>query len=912
MNKQEAPQPIYLKDYKPPYFLADSIDLDFDLFDEYTRVKATMVLRRNNAHPDGDAGKQPLVLNGEEMQLQSVAINGVLLSNADYQVDAEYLSIANVPEKFTLETLVHIDPKANKRLTGLYQSKGNYCTQCESHGFRRITYFLDRPDVMTRFTTRISADKQRYPILLSNGNLIAGGELEGGRHWVKWQDPSLKPCYLFALVAGDYEFIEEPFTTMSGRHVVLRIYVEKYEQDLTPPLSSAPPPTRGGGSELTRLDQCTHAMDSLKKAMRWDEEVFGREYDLDIYMIVAVSDFNFGAMENKGLNIFNSKYILAKPETATDDDYVDIQGVIAHEYFHNWSGNRVTCRDWFQLSLKEGLTVFRDQCFTADQIGAVVKRIQDVRIIRTAQFAQDSGPMAHPVRPPSYIEMNNFYTVTVYNKGAEVIRMMYTLLGKARFRQAMDLYFSRHDGQAVTTDDFVTAMQDASGIDLTQFRLWYVQAGTPVLDIKSEYSTAKKTYTLHIKQSCSATPGQTEKEPFHIPLNIGLLDCNGKDIPLELDDNRNIKNNGDTVLSIKNREEIFEFINIQEEPVPSLLRNFSAPVKLNYAYTDDQLAFLLENDGDDFNRWDAGQTLLTNLMFDLIDCRQKNQALILKPHISEIFKKVFYDNKENKKAAFIAQAFILPTESYLIERMETADVDAIHDVREFVRTELARQLRPLFLEYYQESVSQQEAYCFDTKLLGKRQLKNLVLNYLMLLNETDIRALCLKQFQQADNMTDVMAALYALNNIDCLERSLALESFYKKWQGEDLVIDKWYAIQAMSSLPNTLATVKQLMQHPSFTIQNPNRARSLIASFCATNHVHFHVESGAGYAFLAEQVLTVDAFNPQLAARLIEPLTRWKKFNTLRQGLMKKQLEYIASTPKLSKDIFEVVSKTLA
>lgn len=889
MNQQKAPQPIYLKDYKPPYFLVDSIDLEFDLFDDYTRVKANMVLRRNPAHPDADAAKQPLILNGEEMQLQSLSLNGKPLSGADYQVDTEYLSIANVSEKFTLETVVHIDPKANKRLTGLYQSKGNYCTQCESHGFRRITYFLDRPDVMTRFTTRISADKQRYPILLSNGNLVASGELEGGRHWVKWQDPSLKPCYLFALVAGDYEFIEESFTTMSGRSVVLRIFVEK-----------------------NKLDQCAHAMDSLKKAMRWDEEVFGREYDLDIYMIVAVSDFNFGAMENKGLNIFNSKYILAKPETATDDDYVDIQAVIAHEYFHNWSGNRVTCRDWFQLSLKEGLTVFRDQCFTADQIPAVVKRIQDVRIIQTSQFAQDSGPMAHPVRPPSYIEMNNFYTVTVYNKGAEVIRMMHTLLGKLRFRQAMDLYFSRHDGQAVTTDDFVTAMQDASGIDLTQFRLWYSQAGTPVLDIQSEYSASKKTYTLHIKQSCPATPEQAEKEPFHIPLNMGLLDSQGQDIPLELADHSTIKNNGDTVLSIKNLEERFEFINIPEEPVPSLLRNFSAPVKLNYAYTDDQLAFLLAHDSDDFNRWDAGQTLLTKVMFELIDAYQRKQALILKPYIFEIFKKIFYDNKEAKKAAFIAQLFILPTESYLIERMEIADVDAIHEVREFVRRELAKQLRSLFLEYYQESTNRQQAYYFDAKLLGKRQLKNLALNYLMLLDETDIRHLCLKQFQEADNMTDVMAALHALNNIDCSERSLALESFYKKWQGEDLVIDKWYAIQAISSLPNTLRAVKQLMQHPSFTLQNPNRARSLIASFCAANPIHFHVESGAGYEFLTEQVLTVDAFNPQLAARLIEPLTRWKKFNILRQGLMKKQLEHIAGMPKLSKDIFEVVSKSLA
>lgn len=887
MNQQKAPQPIYLKDYKSPYFLVDSIDLEFELFDEYTWVKTSMVLRRNLGHPD-DVSKQPLVLNGEEMQLQSVVLDGKLLGDTDYQVDAEHLSIANIPEKFTLETVVHIDPKANKRLTGLYQSKGNYCTQCESHGFRRITYFLDRPDVMTRFTTRISAEKQRYPVLLSNGNLIASGESEGGRHWVKWQDPSLKPCYLFALVAGDYEWIEEPFTTMSGRSVVLRIFVEK-----------------------NKLDQCAHAMDSLKKAMRWDEEVFGREYDLDIYMIVAVSDFNFGAMENKGLNIFNSKYILAKPETATDDDYVDTQAVIAHEYFHNWSGNRVTCRDWFQLSLKEGLTVFRDQCFTADQIPPVIKRIQDVRIIRTAQFAQDSGPMAHPVRPPSYIEMNNFYTVTVYNKGAEVIRMMYTLLGKARFRQAMDLYFSRHDGQAVTTDDFVSAMQDASNIDLTQFRRWYSQAGTPVLDIQSEYNAAKKTYTLGIKQSCPATPGQTEKEPFHIPLNMGLLDSQGHDMPLELADHSNIKNNGDTVLSIKKPEEIFEFIDIPEEPVPSLLRNFSAPVKLNYAYTEEQLAFLLAHDSDDFNRWDAGQTLLTKVIFDLIDAYQKKQALILKPSIPEIFEKIFHDNKEDKKAAFIAQAFILPTESYLIERMDVADVDAIHESREFVRTELAKQLRPLFLEYYQENTRQAQAYYFDTTKLGKRQLKNLVLSYLMLLNEPDLRQLCLKQFQEADNMTDVMAALHALNHIDCSERSFALESFYKKWQGEDLVIDKWYAIQAMSSLPNTLATVKQLMQHPSFTIQNPNRARSLIASFCATNHVHFHVETGEGYEFLTEQVLVVDDFNPQLAARLIEPLTRWKKFNTLRQGLMKKQLERIANAPKLSKDIFEIVNKSL-
>lgn len=886
MNSNTAPQPIYLKDYQPPYFHVDSIDLIFDLYEDFTQVKSTAVMRRYANHPNKNADQTSLVLNGQDMTLQSVALNGIALTPDQYQVDSEQLQIMNVPEKFTLETVVRIHPKENKRLSGLYQSKGNYCTQCESHGFRRITYFLDRPDVMTRFTTYISADKARYPVLLSNGNLIGSGDLPDSRHFVSWQDPSLKPCYLFALVAGDYESIKDVFVTNSGREVVLQIFVEK-----------------------NKSDQCLHAMASLKKAMRWDEEVFGREYELDIYMIVAVSDFNFGAMENKGLNIFNSKYILAKSVTATDNDYVDIEAVIAHEYFHNWSGNRVTCRDWFQLSLKEGLTVFRDQCFTADQIGAVVKRIEDVRIIRSAQFAQDAGPMAHPVRPPSYIEMNNFYTVTVYNKGAEVIRMMHTLLGKTLFRKAMDLYFSSHDGQAVTTDDFVTAMQDASGIDLTQFRLWYSQAGTPVLDVTSHFDAEKHTYTLTVKQSCPPTPDQPTKEAFHIPLVLGLLDSKGNDMVLQLSGED--KSHADTqrVLSIKKPVEVFEFVDILEPPIPSLLRNFSAPVKLQYPYTHHQLAFLLAHDSDGFNRWDAGQTLFTDVIFRLIHCYQNNQPLGLDTVLLDAISDVL--NSKTLDAGFMAQALSLPSESYLIERMAIADVEAIHFIREFIKKELVKQFRDAFLAHYQNNDSKQ-AYRFDTQWIGKRKLKNLSLDYLMLLDEPAIRSLCLKQFEQADNMTDVVGALHALNNTACTERENALAAFYEKWQHEDLVIDKWYALQAMSSLPNTLDTVKALMQHPSFNLHNPNRARSLIAVFCSANPLHFHAADGRGYVFLTQQVLTVDAFNPQLASRLIEPLTRFKKFDASRQALMREQLEKIAGAPKLSKDIFEIVSKTLA
>jgi len=877
---EHNPQSVYLKDYTPPDYLLDAVDLSFDLRDELTTVRSRLTVRRNPA----TTGKRPLVLNGQDLELVSIAIDGEPLPPDGYRVEPESLAVSSVPETCTLEVETRIRPADNTSLEGLYKSGDMYCTQCEAEGFRKITYFLDRPDVMSRYTTTIVADKTRYPVLLSNGNPVASGETDGNRHWVRWEDPFRKPSYLFALVAGDLIKTEDRHVTASGREVTLRVYVEP-----------------------ANADRCEHAMRSLKKAMRWDEAVFGLEYDLDIYMIVAVDSFNMGAMENKGLNVFNSKYVLARPDTATDTDYVNIEGVIGHEYFHNWTGNRVTCRDWFQLSLKEGLTVFRDQEFTSDMTSRPVKRIGDVRHLRTAQFAEDGGPMAHPVRPDSYIEINNFYTLTVYEKGAEVIRMMHTLLGREGFRKGMDLYFERHDGEAVTTDDFVRAMEDANGADLSQFRLWYSQAGTPALEATGDYDAGSGTYALHVRQHTPPTPGQPEKRPLHIPIAVGLLATDGTDLPLQLEGEQ-APGATTRVLSLREAEQTFRFVAVPERPLPSLLRGFSAPVKLRMDFTDDELGLLLARDSDPFNRWDAGQRLATRTLLGLVSDFQQGHELALNPHLADAVRELLA--YRDIDPALAAEALALPSEAYLAEQMDTVDVDAIHAVRVFVRRALAERLKDSFLDTYRGTYDP-GPYSLEPVAMGRRALKNLCLGYLVELDEPSVRDLCMAQFRDAGNMTDVMAALGILANTDCPERVEALDAFYLQWRNDALVVDKWLSIQASSRLPGTLGEVQRLMGHPAFDIKNPNRVRSLLGAFAHGNRVRFHAATGAGYAFVAEQVLRLDRLNPQVAARLLGPMSPWRRYDPARQALMRAHLERIADTAGISKDVYEVASKSL-
>ncbi len=877
-----TPKAIRLQDYRPPAHLIDTVDLFFDLGEEVTTVRAQLGLRRNPAC-DG-AAALPLTLDGQRLELVSVALNGQPLGDADYTVTPDHLTVHSVPETFTLETVVRIKPQENTALEGLYKSSGNFCTQCEAEGFRKITYFADRPDVMARYTTTITADKARYPVLLSNGNLIESGDLPDGRHRAVWEDPFPKPCYLFALVAGTLVHQEDRFRTASGRDVTLRIYVEP-------------------GNE----DKVDHAMRSLIKSMRWDEEVFGLEYDLDIFNIVAVGDFNMGAMENKSLNVFNTKYILAKPETATDQDFLGIEAVVAHEYFHNWTGNRVTCRDWFQLSLKEGLTVFRDQEFSSDMNSRAVKRIADVQRLRTVQFPEDSGAMAHPVRPDSYVEINNFYTPTVYDKGSEVIRMYHTLLGPQGFRKGMDLYFQRHDGQAVTCDDFAAAMSDATGVDLTQFKRWYRQAGTPELDVTGAYDEAAKTYRLTVKQTVPPTPGQPVKEPMHIPLVMGLLGPDGADLPLRLTGEAEPAGTSRT-LHITEADQTFTFVDVPARPVPSLLRGFSAPVKLRADLTDGDLTFLMANDSDAFNRWEAGQTLATRLLLSLVADRQAGRELALPRSFIDAVGAVLKDADQDP--AFAAQALVLPTESYLGTQMEVIDPDAIHAVREFARRRLAEALRPGWLDTHRRNAGN-EPFSVDAAAIGRRALKNLCLAYLMALEDEEALGLCLGQYRGAQAMTDVMAALQFLSNSNAPERDEAIAAFYERWKGEALVVDKWFGVQATSHRPDALERVTALLAHPAFEIRNPNKVYALIGGFAGGNPVRFHDTSGAGYRFLADQVLRLDPMNPQVAARMVGPFSRLRRYDATRRALMKAELERIVATPGLSPDVFEVASKSL-
>ncbi|MBP2301044.1 aminopeptidase N [Azospirillum picis] len=877
-----TPKAIRLQDYRPPAHLIDTVDLFVDLGEDVTTVRAVLAIRRNPAR--ADAAAEPLSLDGQRLELASVALDGRTLGPDDYTLTPDHLILLEVPESFTLETVVRIKPQENTALEGLYKSSGNFCTQCEAEGFRKITYFMDRPDVMARYSTTITADKARYPVLLSNGNLAASGDLEGGRHWARWEDPFPKPCYLFALVAGNLVHGEDRFRTASGRDVTLRIYVEP-------------------GNE----DKIDHAMRSLIKSMRWDEEVYGLEYDLEIFNIVAVGDFNMGAMENKSLNVFNTKYILAKPETATDTDFLNIEAVVAHEYFHNWTGNRVTCRDWFQLSLKEGLTVFRDQEFSSDMNSRAVKRIADVQGLRTVQFQEDAGAMAHPVRPDSYVEINNFYTPTVYNKGAEVIRMIHTLLGAENYRKGIDLYFQRHDGQAVTCDDFVAAMADASGVDLRQFQLWYHQAGTPELQVSGTHDAAAKTYTLMVAQTVPPTPGQPAKQPMHIPLVVGLLGPDGRDLPLRLE-GEEAPAGTSRILHVTAATQSFTFRDVSARPVPSLLRGFSAPVKLRTDLTDEDLTFLMAHDSDAFNRWEAGQILGTRILLGMVADRQAGREFLLPDGYADAFARILDD--ADRDPAFAAQALVLPTEAYLGTQMAVVDPDAIHAVREFARKTLAARLRPRFLDHYRRN-SSQEPFSVDAAAIGKRALKNLCLAYLMALEDEEALALCLAQYRNAQGMTDEVAALQFLSNAASAERDGALADFYERWKGEALVVDKWFGVQAMSHRPDALEQVTALLGHPAFEIRNPNKVYALIGGFANGNPVRFHDAGGAGYRFLADQVLRLDPMNPQVAARLMGPFSRLRRYDAGRQALMKAQLERIVATPGLSPDVYEVASKSL-
>jgi aminopeptidase N len=885
---QALPQTIFLKDYRPFSHRIDTVELHFQLDPEATRVSSRLTLERK---PQGDA---ILILEGQELVLESVALDGVPLSAAQYKVDPEYLTIPGTPEKFTLEIVTRTSPVKNTSLMGLYASNGNYFTQCEAEGFRKITYFPDRPDVMSRFTVTIVGDKATTPVMLSNGNCVERRDLGEGRHLAKWVDPFKKPAYLFALVAGKLECIEETIKSASGKKKLLQVYVEPRD-----------------------LSKTRHAMDSLIKSIRWDEKRFGLELDLDQYMIVATSDFNMGAMENKGLNVFNTKFVLADEHTATDGDYDGIESVIAHEYFHNWTGNRVTCRDWFQLSLKEGLTVFRDQEFSMDMTGTAggraVRRIGDVRLLRSVQFAEDAGPMAHPVRPDSYMEISNFYTVTIYEKGAEVVRMYQTMFGRKGFRAGMDLYFKRHDGQAVTTDDFFAAMADANpgvlcAAERAQFPRWYSQAGTPRVTVTAEHDPKAQTYTLRIRQSCPPTPGQDEKKPFVIPITLGLLDPKGLELPLQLTGEKFAQGTSTTLLA-SGADNVFVLQHIKSKPVPSLLRGFSAPVILDYDYSNADLAFLLTHDRDDFNRWEAGQRLLLRILIDLSHQAAAGETLTLPTVAVNAFRQVLTDPKLD--AAFKTEALMLPTEGYLFEQIgNNVDPQAIHAARVFMRRTLAQKLKADLHKVYKANVVK-GPYSPGPVPAGKRSLQGLVLALLLELGEKADVQLTAQSFETAGNMTDRMNAIGALMLTDGPERAQALAAFYEKFKDQALVVDKWLALQAGARGAGTLQQVKALMAHEAFSIKNPNKVRSLIGAFCA-NPACFHAADGSGYAFWAERVVELDAINPQVAARLARAASSWKKLEPKRQAMLKTALGGIAAKSGLSKDTYEVVTKSLA
>ncbi|MGH1541250.1 MAG: aminopeptidase N [Arenicella sp.] len=852
---------IYLKDYQPPEFAIDAVELDFDLRQGTTRVTSRLRLKKI-------ADVADLVLDGEGLALIEISLDGkALIEQDDYDYQNNQLTVKSVPQQFELQTIVDIEPEKNTQLSGLYQSSGNYCTQCEAEGFRRITFYLDRPDVLSVFTVTMSADKQSFPVLLANGNLQSSSDLADGRHQAVWHDPHPKPSYLFALVAGNLSKVSDNFTTQSGQPVELNVFAEAHN-----------------------IDKCDHALRSLVKSMQWDEQVYGREYDLDVYNIVAVDDFNMGAMENKGLNVFNSKYVLALPDTATDTDFDGIESVIGHEYFHNWSGNRVTCRDWFQLSLKEGFTVFRDQEFSADMGSRGVKRIQDVDVLRTYQFKEDAGPMAHPVRPDSYQEINNFYTVTVYNKGAEVVRMLHNLLGAETFRAGTDLYFSRHDGQAVTTDDFAQAMQEVSGRDLSQFKLWYSQAGTPELTLSEHY--ANEIYTLTVRQSCPDTPNQTDKQAFHLPLKIALLDYEGVILLPE------------TVIELTQSEQKYTFNGIKQKPVLSFLRGFSAPVKVEFAQADRDMDSLIKFDDDPFVRWEAMQK---RLLAVLLEHYQADSDITQLPEsMSAIFQAILTQPAADK--AMVAELLALPSESYLADFCQPINPQKLRRVREQFGDCLAQEFESHWLALYEQN--QGEEYVLSGVAAAQRQLKNLSLHYLLRLGKESYYELAVQQFRQADNMTDSIAAMTALVNSSYAEKANLLDEFYQQWSDNALVLDKWFILQSTAKVGDVFAEVKDLCGHPAFSMNNPNKVRSLLSAF-AQNLGAFHRQDGLAYAFFVDKIIELDAKNPQIAARMVGVFNQWKTFESTYAGQMQKQLQRLNDLPDLSRDVREIVSKAL-
>ncbi len=860
----------HLKDYQPPVFGIKNTHLVFHLDINRTKVESVLQLHRIS----GDQNAE-LVLDGIELKLIELRLDGNLLRPDAYELTPESLTIKSVPDRFELSCKVEIDAEANTRLEGLYLSSGNFCTQCEAEGFRYITYYIDRPDVMSVFSTEIHADKTGYPVLLSNGNRIGGGEDET-HHWVCWEDPYPKPSYLFALVGGDLSCIKDSFVTHSGRDIQLQIFTEHHNRD-----------------------KCDHAMRSLQKAMRWDEEVYGLEYDLDLYMIVAVDDFNMGAMENKGLNIFNTKYVLANSQTATDDDYLAIEGVIAHEYFHNWTGNRVTCRDWFQLSLKEGLTVFRDQSFSADMFSSSIQRINDVRVLRNHQFSEDAGPMAHPVRPASYQEINNFYTATVYNKGAEVVRMMRCLLGVDNFRKGMDLYFRRHDGQAVTTDDFRAAMQDASAVDLDRFQRWYLQSGTPRMDIKRDYDVETRCLSLRITQHPGTTKGQLNRA-FHMPMRLALFDQQGQ--PLSIDEAGNLEQTVD----IRELETVLSFSNMPAQVMISAFRDFSAPIILNTDLSNDELAMLMICDSDPFNRWEASQQLASRIMLAMMEQENSHWHLTQAPLVSAFNELLASDSMDR---ALVAEMMVLPGEKYLAEMLEQVDVHRIREVRETLKTEIAAGNEVQLLQHYEDCATDGE-YQVDPTAIASRRLKNICLAYLLHLEKPGHFERCKKQFDQADNMTDQIACLQMVVHYQHDLRNQIVSRFYRQWKDTTLVMDKWFSVLGSSNLDNALDEIKPLFKHADYTLNNPNRARSLLGSIIA-NSVAFHQVDGDGYAFTAQKILELDAINPQVAARLANPFVHWRKLVARQGQLMKSQVQSMLQNNQISNDLNELLSTSL-
>ena len=875
--KTEEPRTIYLKDYRPSPYLIERVDLDVALSPNQTRVRSLAKVMPN---ADSDAPASPLTLNGEKLDLHSVKVNGTPVN--DYTLDDHSLTITSPPDgPFEIEIETTCNPEGNEALEGLYRSNGIYCTQCEPEGFRKITYFLDRPDVLSRYRVRIEADKSEAPVLLANGNPVESGDLDGGRHYALWEDPFPKPAYLFALVGGHLACVKDTFITRSGRTVELRIYVEPGKES-----------------------RCGWAMESLKTAMRWDEERFGLEYDLDIFMIVAVSDFNMGAMENKGLNVFNDKLILARPDIATDDDYEAIEAVIAHEYFHNWTGNRVTCRDWFQLCLKEGLTVFRDQEFTADQRSRPVKRIEDVRLLRARQFTEDAGPLAHPVRPSSFVEINNFYTLTVYEKGGELCRMLHTMLGEEGFQAGMRLYFKRHDGQAVTVEDFIAAMADANNRDLSQFMRWYNQAGTPEIVCRFEHDSAARTATLHVTQVLSPSPGQTDKEPVPIPLRVGLVGPDGEDMALRLEDGADVEGG---LLMVTEREQTFTFAEVAHHPIPSLLRGFSAPVKLSSPLDDADLDFLMRHDADLFNRWQAAQTQAMTRLVAMAkgDARNvpdvREYALAVGPTLTG----------DALEPAYRAAFAVPPSELDIAQEIGTeVDPSAVHRARKDLRATLGHTLQGDLERLYEDYAVPGE-YDPDPESVGARRLRNTALALLAADEANGNIQRAQAHFDHADNMTDSMAALRILANLDQPARDAALDTFYDRWKDEQLVLDKWFAIQAQSTASDTLERAERLRAHPAFSIKNPNRVRALFGALAHGNPLHFHAVDGRGYAFVGEAILEIDGFNPMIAARLASAFSSWRMLEPVRRALAQDMLERIAAKEGLSRDTGEVVGKML-